>query len=109
MRIHQENITVDDTDVLGGTSLDQLEADGQLDIWWLSSQADTIGSISGPNNEPLATGVELPQETRAIRPTDDPALSLAVRNAGHYTVNVDIVTPGTVQFLAVYRKAGLDF
>lgn len=109
MRVHQENITADDADVLAGTALDQLEAGGQLDVFLLSTQADTLVTITGPDNEPIAVAVEIPQETRAIRPTDDIPLSLAVRNGGHYTVNLDIVTPGTVQFLGIYRKAGVDF
>jgi len=109
MRIHQENITVDDADALAGTQLDQLEAGGQLDLFLLSTQADTLLSITGPDNEPIVQGVEIPQETRAIRPTDDVPLSLVVVTGGHYTVNIDIVTGATVPFLAIYRKAGLDF
>ena len=109
MRIWPENITADDADVLAGTDLDQLEADGQLDIFALSTQADTILNIRGPNNEPLVVNGEVPQETRAIRPNDDTAFSLAVRNAGHYTLDVNIVTAATVQVLAVYRKRGTDF
>ncbi len=109
MRVHLENITVDDTDVLTGTALDQLEAGGQLDVLVLSTQADTILSITGPDNEPIALGVEIPQETRALRPADDLAMSLAVVSGGHYNVDINIVTAATVQFMAVYRKAGVDF
>lgn len=109
MRVHSENLTADDADVLGGTALDQLESGGQLDIFTLSTQADTLLSITGPDNEPIITAGEIPQETRAIRPTDDLPLSLVISSGGHYTVDVNIVTAGTVQFLAIYRKAGIDF
>jgi len=109
MRVHTENLVADDADVLGGTSLDQLEAGGQLDIFLLSTQADTLLSISGPDNEPIATNVEVPQETRAIRPTDDLPLSLSVPTGGHYTIDVNIVTAAVVQVMAIYRKAGVDF
>lgn len=109
MRIHTENITVDDADVLDGTALQQLEAGGQLDIFVLSTQADTLFTLTGPDNEPIAQAIEIQQETRAIRPGDDIPLSLAVISGGHYTANVDIITAGTVQFMAIYRKAGLDF
>lgn len=108
-RIHMENLTVDDADVLGGTALDQLEAGGQLDIYLLSTQADTLATLTGPDNEPIIQAVEVPQETRAIRPTDDVPLSLVVLSGGHYTLDVNIVTAATVQVLAIYRKAGLDF
>lgn len=109
MRVHLENLTADDTDALAGTALDQLEAGGQLDIFVLSTQADTLLSVSGPDNEPIITGGEVPQETRAIRPTDDLPLSLVVATGGHYTVDINIVTAATVQLMALYRKAGLDF
>ncbi len=109
MRVHAENLTLDDTDVLSGTELDQLEAGGQLDIYLLSTQADTIFSITGPDTEPIANSLEVPQETRSIRPSDDPVYPLAVRTGGHYTLDVNIVTAATVQVLAVYRKAGVDF
>lgn len=109
MRVHLENIAADDADVLDGTALSQLEAGGQLDLYVLSTQADSLVTITGPDNEPIATAVEIPQETRAIRPTDDLPLSLAVVAGGHFTVDVNIVTAATVQFMAIYRKAGLDF
>lgn len=109
MRVHMENLTADDVDVLAGTALDQLEAGGQLDVFLLSTQADTVFTLTGPDNEPIAVAIEVAQETRAIRPTDDVPLSLPVLSGGHFTANVDIVTAATVQFLAIYRKAGVDF
>jgi hypothetical protein len=109
MRVHLENLTADDGDVLGGTSLDQLEAGGQLDILVLSTQADTVISVSGPDNEPIVQNGEIPQETRALRPTDDLGLSLVVPTGGHYTVDINIVTAATVQFMGIYRKSGVDF
>ena len=109
MRVHLENVTADDADFLAGTSLDQLEAGGQLDLLALSTQADTLLSVRGPDNEPIAENVEVPQETRSLRPNDDLALSLVVNTGGHYTVDVNIVTAATVQVMAIYRKAGVDF
>lgn len=108
-RIHTENLTADDTDVLDGTALDQLEAGGQLDIYLISTQADSLATLTGPDNEPIIQAVEIPQETRAIRPTDDTPLSLVVVSGGHYTLDVNIVTAAVVQVLAIYRKAGIDF
>lgn len=108
-RYHLENLTADDSDVLGGTALDQLEAGGQLDVLVLSTQADTLLSVRGPDNEEIATQVEIPQETRAIRPADDVAMSLLVISGGHYTIDVNIQTAATVQFMGIYRKAGVDF
>lgn len=109
MRIHAEALVADDTDFLAGTALDQLESGGQLDIMALSTQADTLLTITGPDSEPIALAIEIPQETRALQPTLDLVMSLLVPNGGHYTVNVDIVTAATVQMIAIYRKAGVDF
>jgi len=104
-----ENLVADDPDVLGGTALDQLEAGGQLDVYLLSTQADTVATLTGPDNEPTIQAIEVPQETRAIRPTDDVPLSLLVVSGGHYTLDINIVTAAVVAVLAIYRKAGLDF
>jgi len=109
LRAHLENLTADDSDVLAGTALDQLEAGGQLDIFALSTQADTLLTITGPDNEPIVQNGELPQETRAIRPSEDLPLSLVVITGGHFTVDLNIVTGATVQLMAIYRKAGVDF
>ena len=109
MRVHLENLVADDGDILAGTALDQLEAGGQLDILMLSTQADTLLTITGPDNEPIAIAVELPQETRALRPADDLAMSLVVVTGGHFTIDLNIVTAATVQFMGIYRKAGVDF
>jgi len=108
-RVHMENLVLDDADVLGGTALDQLEAGGQLDLYLLSTQADTLLTITGPDNEPIVQAAEIPQETRAIRPTDDIPLSLVVLSGGHFTVDVNIVTAAVVPVMAIYRKAGTDF
>jgi len=109
MRVYTEQVTADDTDVLGGTQLDTLQEGGQLDLWLLSSQADSLASIFGPGNEPVASGIEVLNETRAPRPNDDPPFSLAIMKAGHYTLNIDIVTAATVIVLAVFREKGIDF
>jgi hypothetical protein len=112
MRIHPENFAADDADALAGTALDTLEAGGQLDIYIMSTQADTAITITGPDNEPIVVSGEVPQGTlgtRGIQIESDPAYSLFVRTGGHYTVNIDIVTGATVQLLAIYRKKGVDF
>lgn len=109
MRIHAENVLATDADILAGTALDTLEAGGQLDIIAVSTQADGTMSITGPDSEPIATGVQLPMQTRAPSIADDPSYSLPVRTGGHYTVNYTEVTAATAQFLAIYRKRGVDF
>lgn len=109
MRIHAENIVGDDTDVLAGTALDQLEAGGQLDLLFVSSQADGVISITGPDSEPIATAVEVPSQSRAPSVNDDPAYSIPVRTGGHFTVNYNETTGAVLQFLGIYRKKGVDF
>jgi hypothetical protein len=109
MRVHAENLDATDVDVLSGTALDQLEAGGQLDIFILSTQADGAITITGPDTEPIIQGAEIQQETRAIRPTDDLPLSLSTPVGGHYTVAYTENTGAVAPFLAIYRKAGVDF
>lgn len=109
MRAYTEQIAADDTDVFGGTQLDTLQEGGQLDIWLLSSQPDSLASFFGPGNEPVLTTVEIPNETRAPRPNDDPPFTVMILKSGHYTLNIDIVTAGTVILVAIFREKGIDF
>ena len=109
MRVHAENLDASDADVLGGTALDQLEAGGQLDIFILSTQADGVFSIRGPDNEPVAENLEIPQETRSIDILKDVPFSLAVLTGGHYTVAYTEVTGAVAPIMCIYRKAGTDF
>lgn len=106
MRMHAENFTADDTDVLAGTALDQLEGGGQLDLYFISTQADGLLTITGPDTEPIAIGITIPSQTRAPSIQDDPSYSLVTPMGGHYTVNYDEVTAATMQFLAIYRGFG---
>lgn len=109
MRIHTEQITATDLDALAGTLLDTMESPGQLDIFVLSSQADSLYSITGPGNEPLVQSAEIMQETRAPRPNDDLPLTLAVNQTGHFTISLTIVTAATIFLQAIYRKQGVDY
>ena len=109
MRLFSEQITADDADVLAGTQLDTLQEGGQLDIYILSSQADTLYSLFGPGNEPLVTNAEVPNETRAPRVNDDTPHTLVVMKAGHYTLDINIVTAATVIVLIIFREKGIDF
>ena len=104
MRIHQENLTATDADILSGTALDTLEAGGQLDVYLISTQADGVVSITGPDNEPIAQSINPAQETRAIQPENDVPFSLVVETGGHYTIAYTEVTAATLQFLGIYRK-----
>jgi hypothetical protein len=109
MRVFSEQITADDADVLAGTQLDTLQEGGQLDVFLLSSQPDTLYSIFGPGNEPIVTNAEVMNETRSPRPNDDTPHTLVIMKAGHYTLDINIVTAATVILLAVFREKGIDF
>lgn len=104
MRIHTENFTADDTDALAGTTLATLESGGQLDVFILSTQADTIVTVTPPGSEVVVQSVEVPQETRAPRVNDDTPISVILPETGHVIVNIDIVTAATVQMVAIYRS-----
>ncbi len=101
--------TATNGDVLSGTPLNQLEAGGQLDIYALSSAADTTITITGPDNEPLIQAARLPAETRAPRVQDDLPMTQEVLTGGHYVVAITIVSAATWQIVVIYRKEGLDY
>lgn len=105
MIIVSSTITADNTDVLSGTDLANIPSDGQLDIFLASTQNDTLYSITGPGNEPIARTQKMQLRTNGMPIlSDDLPLTLLVTQGGHYIVNIDIVTAATVNLIAIYRE-----
>ena len=95
--------TADNTDVLNGTDLDSIPADGILTVFGVSTQNDTAITITGPGSEPVIRNRALPLRANAeIRILEDPSMAVGVVQGGHYVVNLDVVTAATFQILAVY-------
>lgn len=105
MIVVSSTITADNTDVLSGTDLANIPGDGQLDVYIASTQNDTVYSITGPGNEPIARLQKCQLRTNGMPVlSDDLPLTLLVSQGGHYIINVDIVTAATVNILAIFRE-----
>jgi len=102
-------LAADDADVLAGTDLDQIPNNGVLVILGASTQQDTTMTITLPG----VSGIQAPMRTipltmRAnaeIRQDSDPQLVLPIRQGGHATLNVDVVTAATVRIRAKFATA----
>lgn len=97
-------ITADDTDALANTDLANIPGPGQLDVFIASTQNDTVFSLTGPGVEPIARLIRVGQRTNGQASlVDDVPYSIPV-DAGHYVLNIDVVTAATVGFIAAYRS-----
>lgn len=100
----QRTITADDTDALANTDLANIPGPGQLDVFISSTQNDTVFSLTGPGIEPIARLIRVAQRTNGMPSLlDDSPYSIPV-DAGHYVLNIDVVTAATASFVAHYRS-----
>lgn len=105
MIVVSSTITADNTDILSGTDLANIPGDGQLDIFIASTQNDTVYSITGPGNEPIARLQKAQLRTNGMPiMSDDLPLTLLVSQGGHYVINIDIVTAATVNVIVIFRE-----
>ncbi len=97
-------MTADNTDVLNGTDLESIPLLGLLAVWAASSQADTLITITGPENDPPVRAQALPLRTNGqpLKNEDSPYL-VGVIQGGRYIIDINIVTAATVVVEAVYR------
>ena len=97
--------TATNADVLGGSDLDSIPGDGQMDVYGASSQADGTLSIRGPGNENIITGQTLQLRTNGEpNMEDDLPFSFLVKQGGQYRIDYTEVTAATAVFLVVYRS-----
>lgn len=98
-------ISADNTDALSSTDLSNIPDDGQLDLFIASTQNDTVFSVTGPGQEPIARLIKVQLRTNGMPSLqDDIPYSIPVVAGGHYVVNIDIVTAATVNLVAMYRS-----
>lgn len=102
-------LTADNTDVLSATDLDQIPNNGVLVILAASSQQDSALTITLPGGAGIAAPMRaIPVTMRAngeIRQDQDPQLVLPIRQGGHATLNLDVVTAATVRIRAKFATA----
>jgi len=102
-------ITADNTDVLAGTDLDQIPANGVLVILACSTQQDTGLTITLPGGAGVQApmrGIPITMRANAeIRQDQDPQLVLPILQGGHATLNADITTAATARLRAKFVPA----
>ncbi len=97
-------MTADNTDVLNGSDLESIPLLGLLTIWAASSQADTLITITGPENEPPIRGQALPLRTNGQpNKNEDSPYMLGVIQGGRYVIDINIVTAATCVVEAIYN------
>ncbi len=104
MIVVRQVMTADNTDVLNGSDLESIPLLGLLTIWAASTQADTLITITGPENEPPIRGQALPLRTNGqpLKNEDSPYM-LGVIQGGRYIVDINVVTAATVVVEAIYN------
>ncbi len=104
MIVVRQVLTADNTDVLNGTDLESIPLLGLLSIWAASTQADTLITITGPENEPpiRAQALALRTNGQPLKNEDSPYM-VGVIQGGRYIVDINVVTAATVVVEAIYN------
>lgn len=99
-------VTADNSNILANTDLQTAPADGVLEVYIASTQADTIIDISSPG---VIAGKQVKPQLRANgvpELSNDSPYSLVVSLGQQLIVKVDVVTSATVGY--VIRHFDLD-
>jgi len=100
-----KDIAADNTDVLAGTDLENIPGIGNLDVFVVSTQADTIFTITAPGQAtPLREQLAQLKTNAVVSQTDDMPVSLDCFG-GRYIISVNIVTGATVKCMVVFTPA----
>lgn len=100
----QRGGTVDNTDVLSASDLENLPGPGALAVYAASTAADTTITVTPPGVQSPARAVNLTQKAVAtVNVNDDQPLAMVpILASGRCIVAVDVVTGGTWAALFVY-------
>lgn len=103
----QSTLTATTADVLAGTDLESLPGPGVLQIYGVSTQADSTVSVTPPGEQSPARSFTLPQKTvPTVNANDDQPLAIvAIMGAGRCIVSLTEVTAATMVFLFVFTPA----
>jgi len=99
--------TVDNTDVLAGTDLENLPGPGVLSIYGVSTAVDTALTVTPPGEQSSARAFTLTTKAAAtVNANDDQPLAIiAINTSGRVIVFVDITAAATWAMLFVYTPA----
>lgn len=93
----EQVITADDTDLLGGTQLDQPGVPGVYTIWGASTVGDTLITISLGGRTFVNAGNIILRANSEIRENEDPFFQVLSQTGGRPVININVVTAATVR------------
>jgi len=97
-------LSADNTDVLDGTDLANIPEMGVLTVFAMSTQDDTLMTITGPGSEPVIRNQALGLRANAeIRQSEDTPYQVGVTQGGHYILAIDVQTAATVRVRAIFQ------
>jgi len=96
--------TADNTDVLSATDLANIPSPGGLSIFAVSTQNDTLITVTGPGSEPVVRSQPLTLRANAeIRQNEDVSFQIPVFQGGRYVIAIDVVTAATFHVRAIFE------
>ncbi len=101
----EETLTVDDTDFLAGTLLDQPGVPGVYTVWAASTVGDTTITISlGGRTITSAAAVTL-RANSEIRELEDTFFQMLSQTAGRPVININVITAAVVRIRVKFLPA----
>jgi len=101
----EQIITADDTDLLAGTSLDQVGTPGVYTIWAASTVVDTEITISMGGRSVINAGIVILRANSEIRENEDTNYQMLSRTGNRPIININVVTAASVRIRTKFIPA----
>lgn len=101
----EQVIAADSTDLLAGSSLDQVGTPGVYTIWACSTQADTEITISMGGRSVINGGIVILRANSEIRENEDTNYQMLSRTGNRPIININIVTGASVRIRTKFLPA----
>lgn len=101
----EQVIAADDTDLLAGSSLDQVGVPGVYTIWAASTVADTEITISMGGRSVINAGKVILRANSEIRENEDTNYQMLSRTGNRPIINVNVVTAASVRVRTKFLPA----
>jgi len=101
----EQVISADNTDVLAGTSLDQVGVPGVYTIWGCSTVGDTEITINMGGRTIVNAGILVLRANSEIREDEDTFFQMISRTGNRPVININVVTSAVVRIRTKFLPA----
>lgn len=101
----EATVAADNADFLAGTQLDQPGVPGVYTVWVVSTQGDTLVTISLGGRTLVNAATAILRANSEIRENEDTFFQMLSRTGGRPVININIVTAAVVRIRVKFLPA----